>query len=279
MRRDHPRSRGVYGSVSGVSTTCPGSSPLARGLRTSARARSRRSRIIPARAGFTAAQRGSLHRPPDHPRSRGVYSVVPRGGPSSGDHPRSRGVYRRRCRPVGMRSGSSPLARGLPSSSCRGPRPSRIIPARAGFTRAEMADWKRVTDHPRSRGVYELQALRPGGDWGSSPLARGLLRVRHTLPGSIRIIPARAGFTWLVFLSVSLCPDHPRSRGVYTNLFEESSAAAGSSPLARGLLRQVTTTRRRGGIIPARAGFTSLLWRRGSAGWDHPRSRGVYAGG
>ena len=50
---DHPRSRGVYLSCCRRSQQRPGSSPLARGLRTAGPTRSGRARIIPARAGFT----------------------------------------------------------------------------------------------------------------------------------------------------------------------------------------------------------------------------------
>ena len=52
--------------------------------------------------------------------------------------------------------------------------------------------------------------------------------------------------------------------------------AAGSSPLARGLLQQGLAPCARLGIIPARAGFTG--GRGGAVGGvqDHPRSRGVY---
>ena len=73
-----------------------------------------RSRIIPARAGFTR---------PGRRRSRG-----------HPDHPRSRGVYAAELRQLGGRRGSSPLARGLRSSCRRAGRRRRIIPARAGFT-------------------------------------------------------------------------------------------------------------------------------------------------
>ena len=51
----------------------------------------------------------------------------------------------------------------------------------------------------------------------------------------------------------------------------------GSSPLARGLPPQPRHARARRGIIPARAGFTAGLRLAVSHGWDHPRSRGVYA--
>ena len=53
-------------------------------------------------------------------------------------------------------------------------------------------------------------------------------------------------------------------------------SGSGSSPLARGLRRQAPNPRGAGGIIPARAGFTTggsapTIWPK-----DHPRSRGVY---
>ena len=114
-RRDHPRSRGVYIWDTALKVPEPGSSPLARGLRP-LRSRSCHKRwIIPARAGFTHGRRGPAARRPDHPRSRGVYG-------------RSRaGIF--------LVPGSSPLARGLPGRGAADAETSRIIPARAGFTR------------------------------------------------------------------------------------------------------------------------------------------------
>ena len=50
----------------------------------------------------------------------------------------------------------------------------------------------------------------------------------------------------------------------------------GSSPLARGLLRQAPQDRGDLRIIPARAGFTSNRAPKKYAAQDHPRSRGVY---
>ena len=118
---------------------------------------------------------------------------------------------------------------------------------------------------------------------GSSPLARGLLRVADLQWPLPRIIPARAGFTdgrdkvqtgllgssplarGLPLLLVRPVPggrDHPRSRGVYLGVPDDEMRARGSSPLARGL----RPPRRRGArgsrIIPARAGFTFqfLVW-------------------
>ncbi|EGQ73021.1 hypothetical protein HMPREF9062_2123 [Actinomyces sp. oral taxon 448 str. F0400] len=113
-QRDHPRSRGVYTRAACREALSGGSSPLARGLLSEQRATQRVRGIIPARAGFTPV------------------CCAPSG--RGGDHPRSRGVYRCFGWRSTRRSGSSPLARGLPCTV----RPIRvvagIIPARAGFT-------------------------------------------------------------------------------------------------------------------------------------------------
>ena len=132
--RDHPRSRGVYSRRGGGGCGHRGSSPLARGLPQSACQVSSQSGIIPARAGFTRPGRASRSRCPDHPRSRGVY-------PS-------------RLTQIMSVSGSSPLARGLPDTRMMRPGNTRIIPARAGFTSVDEYATGRLTDHPRSRGVY-----------------------------------------------------------------------------------------------------------------------------
>ena len=71
--KDHPRSRGVYGSRLISMRMGVGSSPLARGLRLAEGYYSRELRIIPARAGFTTISARKYQYLKDHPRSRGVY--------------------------------------------------------------------------------------------------------------------------------------------------------------------------------------------------------------
>ena len=115
-RGDHPRSRGVYRGAGPVRRTGPGSSPLARGLRAVTPTEGARLRIIPARAGFT-------HQPV-------------RGVGERRDHPRSRGVYANDEIDRWTKTGSSPLARGLPCDSPLFPLLRWIIPARAGFTKS-----------------------------------------------------------------------------------------------------------------------------------------------
>ena len=175
-----------------------------------------------------------------------------------------------------MAEGSSPLARGLHMRLEKGTVADRIIPARAGFTPGRGTLTRDHRDHPRSRGVYELDPNVSFKMNGSSPLARGL---RHSIRRDgreSRIIPARAGFTVSAALAASVCADHPRSRGVYIAFAISILTEAGSSPLARGLPGHGPGARPLPGIIPARAGFTihgadTLSTRR-----DHPRSRGVY---
>ena len=172
---DHPRSRGVYPNPLHEVGLAGGSSPLARGLPWLTEGRDSWTRIIPARAGFTPTTALTTSANSDHPRSRGVYCS---------------GLSRR-----AVSRGSSPLARGLHVRTLDGTVITRIIPARAGFTRYRPGERLSCRDHPRSRGVYVR--LRRSG-WrvvGSSPLARGLPpdHQRHT--SKSRIIPARAGFT------------------------------------------------------------------------------------
>ena len=73
--------------------------------------------------------------------------------------------------------------------------------------------------------------------------------------------------------------DHPRSRGVYMQMYEEAANVEGSSPLARGLPRLLHLSDNVARIIPARAGFTCRCTRRPRMSRDHPRSRGVYGVG
>ena len=253
---DHPRSRGVYRTPPDPAPPRWGSSPLARGLRTSSCRPRSSCRIIPARAGFTNSLITARSSPQDHPRSRGVYAPsLPSSGPFVG---------------------SSPLARGLLTSRSSIVKSARIIPARAGFTDCCWRVASRSADHPRSRGVYSYMFGVPRPVPGSSPLARGL-QSKKASPFRYRgIIPARAGFTFACNLTYGRPTDHPRSRGVYEISEGNPFLVAGSSPLARGLpirRRQVSLLHR---IIPARAGFTLTSRPKTILNRDHPRSRGVY---
>ena len=116
-----------------------------------------------------------------------------------------------------------------------------------------------MTDHPRSRGVYQWAGCHLG-DWAG-------------------IIPARAGFTRCGRGAMAAPEDHPRSRGVYASPSSIICSSRGSSPLARGLPSDPDVAGERVRIIPARAGFTRRRGGRSGPASDHPRSRGVYCAG
>ena len=118
----------------------------------------------------------------------------------------------------------------------------------------------------------------PGRNQGSSPLARGLHRLRRYAARHHRIIPARAGFTSGSMEAFGRGKDHPRSRGVYRTRSTASERLGGSSPLARGLLPVGRGPHPGLRIIPARAGFTASMRSPKRTAGDHPRSRGVYLG-
>ena len=172
------------------------------------------------------------------------------------DHPRSRGVYPPPPTDFAAVYGSSPLARGLLLVPFHSHDSIGIIPARAGFTDTDPSSSTRKPDHPRSRGVYGCLCWSGLCALGSSPLARGLRLSVDYVPPMTRIIPARAGFTSWGQRVAALVGDHPRSRGVYSGLAATGILAPGSSPLARGLLRDDGAAACGEGIIPARAGFT-----------------------
>ena len=176
-----------------------------------------------------------------------------------------------------LKTGSSPLARGLPLSAPHTCGAARIIPARAGFTGRRAESSPAGTDHPRSRGVYPLSPILPSLPSGSSPLARGLQLARVEGRLGERIIPARAGFTMDEEIYILGTGDHPRSRGVYTREEQCIWIPMGSSPLARGLRSSNDGSLTIYRIIPARAGFTGNPAGNASRPWDHPRSRGVYS--
>ena len=131
-------------------------------------------------------------------------------------------------------------------------------------------------DHPRSRGVYHLSRRSRRCLEGSSPLARGLPNARIKT-NRLRIIPARAGFTWSRVRGSPGARDHPRSRGVYAKKVVVARISVGSSPLARGLRHGKRIVEAPEGIIPARAGFTGTASDITHTLRDHPRSRGVYS--
>ena len=173
----HPRSRGEHAATLFSVGSRSGSSPLARGTHVLVHEGRGRVGLIPARAG-------NMEEPPPTP-------------PVKWAHPRSRGEHRshqnRGCRPTG----SSPLARGTPSSSLLNSESAGLIPARAGNTSMLPRHQQRNRAHPRSRGEHCTVRRDGRRRGGSSPLARGTPIDYSGNKKFLGLIPARAGNTFL----------------------------------------------------------------------------------
>ena len=177
---------------------------------------------------------------------------------------------------VSLIAGSSPRVRGLQVWVGRADELRGIIPARAGFTPAPLAQADGIVDHPRACGVYSSRAARAASAAGSSPRVRGLLVAGREGGVSRRIIPARAGFTNTVSPRSATTPDHPRACGVYGDAPQDPTVEAGSSPRVRGLLGESRKINLKPRIIPARAGFTAQGYAQHYAGeGSSPRVRGL----
>ena len=171
-------------------------------------------RIIPARAGQTGASSFRRGKESDHPRACGANTrMVAQSVAVPGSSPRVRGKPRHRQRFVGL---------------------PRIIPARAGQTRATVLCAVYRPDHPRACGANAafVSYSRPAS--GSSPRVRGKLQQSAGQDRRIRIIPARAGQTHGRSAAPSRRTDHPRACGAngvpLMALLDEN----GSSPRVRG---------------------------------------------
>ena len=273
----HPRSRGEHSFSGNGAGWAFGSSPLARGTPDGCHKGLDPLRFIPARAGNTRTDPGAPAARSVHPRSRGehpgrageageVHRFIParagntwtRGWPRRQPpvHPRSRGEHYALSDLGTPADGSSPLARGTPSSSTPAPGVCRFIPARAGNT---------------------LSVRNSRSTWGgSSPLARGTPADAPDRHDRDRFIPARAGNTWGVTSPSPSQSVHPRSRGEHHPGLHVRMRGFGSSPLARGTLGLRILLRGTNRFIPARAGNTQMVAAATGESSVHPRSRGEH---
>ena len=155
MRGEHPEPLVTCAGVKG-------SSPHARGAHLPRARRGYHRGIIPACAGSTAGGCSSSCSPWDHPRMRGEHRLG-KGG-------------------LDCALGSSPHARGAPGLLRDRRRRRGIIPACAGSTRGTPSTSSPGRDHPRMRGEHLSQCWTQRLRLGSSPHARGALRIRRELP-------------------------------------------------------------------------------------------------
>ena len=220
-------------------------------------------RFIPTRVGYTNYPRGILGFKTVHPHSRGVYDC--RSGKVPGSppvHPHSRGVYRPPGAFLRVLNRFIPTRVGYTccyrsAASLQG----WFIPTRVGYT---FPEWGKVHNFMRfiptrvgyTRGLSSLPPPVPrfiptrvgytptsedynGSDYGSSPLAWGILFDSRSCCPRLRFIPTRVGYTPQNAQNGHTGAVHPHSRGVY------------------GCLRLSYMARPR--FIPTRVGYTYLI--------------------
>ena len=111
-------------------------------------------------------------------------------------------------------------------------------------------------------------------DLGSPPLARGTDAKTRLRTVDIRITPACAGNSLVVWSFSASSWDHPRLRGEQLNPAWVEWLMGGSPPLARGTAIVADTSLSHSGITPACAGNSALDGILCAFDWDHPRLRG-----
>ena len=211
-------------------------------------------RLIPARAGKTGQAR--LH------------------GVRVSAHPRAGGENWIRCAAIRATAGSSPRGRGKPYLPHRYNTCRRLIPARAGKTRFPQRRRGVPAAHPRAGGENAALTAGTGMKVGSSPRGRGKLESvgNERTPGGL--IPARAGKTFRPRCRRWQAGAHPRAGGENTTVGTMPGSGPGSSPRGRGKPTSVEAGVTGVGLIPARAGKTSVRSSPRSATWAHPRAGG-----
>ena len=150
-----------------------GSSPRGRGKRLWFGNTSRRSGLIPTRAGKTCSRLLSACTRAAHPHAGGENMFTP-----------SFSMYT---------SGSSPRGRGKPELADDSWGDARLIPARAGKTQPYRAPSAAPSAHPRAGGENQDRRVQSVQSRGSSPRGRGKHLGELALRVGQGLIPARAG--------------------------------------------------------------------------------------
>ena len=212
------------------------------------------ARLIPARAGKTAARARHQMIRAAHPRACGENTWSPRI--------------------LSANLGSSPRVRGKPRNSTRPSWTLGLIPARAGKTTANQPVANRGWAHPRACGENATWSLTSTPTLGSSPRVRGKPQGRYAYPSPSRLIPARAGKTWCSQRSAWCTRAHPRACGENVVAGIVLFRWLGSSPRVRGKRREGAALAAVARLIPARAGKTPCGHEFAPSFPAHPRACG-----
>ena len=156
-------------------------------------------------------------------------------------------------------SGSSPRVRGSLLIRWALLYGHGIIPAGAGLTAAEEMPLPFTQDHPRGCGAHSSSICNSVSSRGSSPRVRGSPSRDGFCKTAAGIIPAGAGLTSSLPMSLLDMRDHPRGCGAHHHKAGKWIDSTGSSPRVRGSRELQVDALQLGGIIPAGAGLTFIL--------------------
>ena len=170
--------------------------------------------IIPAHAGSSILNAGTVELGRDHPRACGEQRSAEFLAPWS--------------------PGSSPRVRGAVRVHRRNERRPGIIPACAGSRLGGRCPVGPERDHPRAGGEQAFSKENIDFGAGSSPRVRGAVRDRYDLDAYNGIIPARAGSSVSPDPSSLEWGDHPRACGEQSAVSRIIRSNLGSSPRVRG---------------------------------------------
>ncbi len=173
-------------------------------------------------------------------------------------------------------TGLSPLARGTHVNTILYRLSVRFIPAGAGNTLFVARRLMSISVYPRWRGEHNVRLSPLCVVAGLSPLARGTLHGFGFLFDGRRFIPAGAGNTYIRAKNKATATVYPRWRGEHPLPVIQLHCQCGLSPLARGTLHGYASSQRRSRFIPAGAGNTPRLFKRGRRGSVYPRWRGEH---
>ena len=189
-------------------------------------------------------------------------------------HPRAGGENEEGSARRVRSGGSSPRGRGKRRRDRLPGWVRGLIPARAGKTVCVRFRSLIVRAHPRAGGE-NARVMRLGvGSAGSSPRGRGKRKLRPNQGLGERLIPARAGKTFLTSRVCQVVPAHPRAGGENVGFFAAFFGEGGSSPRGRGKRRGKFSCRQMLRLIPARAGKTLQVHFIPYQSWAHPRAGG-----
>ena len=230
----HPRMRGERIENAHLSQLIGGSSPHARGTRESSTGRRWPASVHPRMRGERYFRHDEVFVPfGSSPHARGTLPLVDdtlqvlrfipacagnaippivRRFPHS-VHPRMRGERHADGSAEHVARGSSPHARGTPSTCYGKDGFPRFIPACAGNASGAFDDVQILAVHPRMRGERNLDIFSRHLITGSSPHARGTHGANGVCGSGGRFIPACAGNAFRRVPAVGRDTVHPRMRG------------------------------------------------------------------